>query len=112
MRSVSEQMEHKQTMSHFLHTVKYDKKTTYLDPEEEKYWLHFLSRDPIIGDYIRSQIRANPQLRREILNQPVCPKCEGFMFFHKNGALCPSCGTFVPERSHTLKKHLREGYYK
>jgi len=111
--SVSHQLQQQEAMSQFLHTVKYDKRTTFLDPREEAYWLHFLSRDPQIGDYIRSQLRHNPRLRREVLKQPVCPRCEGFTFFHKGGAQCPSCGTWTPEgKTHSLKIHLREGHYR
>ena len=106
-------MSDNQTMSKLMHTVRMDKKTTFMNQQEEKYWYHFLSSDPMVGDYIRSQLRHNPKLRREILNQPVCPKCEGFMFFHQNGAQCVACGTFVVEgREHTLKKHVREGHYR
>lgn len=96
-----------------LNIVKYDKSTTYMDPKEEMFWLHFLSRDRLIGDYIRSQIRHNPKLRKEILRQPVCEKCEGFTFFHKGGAQCSSCGHWSPEgKTHSVKQHIREGYYR
>jgi hypothetical protein len=96
-----------------LTKVRYDKSTTKLDPKEENYWMHFLQGDPIIGDYIKSQMRHNPQMRREILNQPVCPKCEKFCFYHKGGAQCPTCGTWTPENStHKAKIHLAGGYYR
>lgn len=96
-----------------LSRVRYDKSTTTMNEDETKYWMKFLSGDPIIGDYIRSQIRHNPQLRREILNQPVCGKCEGFTFFHKGGAQCPTCGTWTPEgQTHAVKIHLAEGHYR
>lgn len=96
-----------------LHKVRYDKSTTTLDQQEEKYWLHFLSRDPLVGDYIRSQIRHNPQLRREILNQPVCPSCEGFLFYDKNDtAMCPKHGRVAIDKTHKVKVHLAEGYYR
>lgn len=110
---VSHQMAHQEATSKLLHTVRMDKKTAFLNPKEEQYWMHFLSRDPLVGDYIRSQLQHNPKLRREVLNQPVCPSCEGFMFFHGEGAQCSACGTFVREgRNHTLKKHVREGHYR
>lgn len=96
-----------------LAKVKFDNRTTVLSPEEKNYWMHFLSGDPIIGDYIRSQIRHNPQLRREILNQPVCGRCEGFTFYHKGGAQCPTCGHWTPEgKTHKVKIHIAEGHYR
>ena len=96
-----------------VHTVRYNKETVGMNLQEKAYWSHFLSGDPLVGDYIRSQIRQNPQLRREILNQPVCIKCEGFTFFHNGGAQCPTCGTWTPEgKTHSVKKHLKEGYYR
>lgn len=102
-------------MNHIA-AVKFDKSTTNFDPKEELYWIHFLSRDNkehTVRDYINSQIRKNPMLRRELLNQPVCPRCEGFTFFHKGGAMCPSCGLWTPEnQTHSVKTHLREGWYK
>lgn len=99
-----------------LAKVRYDKRTTKFDPQEERYWLHYLSRDSkdrMVSDYIRSQITKNPHLRRELFNQPVCRRCEGFTFFHKGGAMCPSCGEWTPEsQTHTVKIHLAEGYYR
>lgn len=93
--------------------VRYDKSTTVMTPEEKRYWTHFLSGDPLVGDYIRSQIRHNPNLRREILNQPVCGRCEGFTFYHKGGAQCPTCGTWTPAgKTHKVKIHLAEGHYR
>lgn len=112
--SVNYEYERKEAVSKFLHTVKYDKRTAFMDPKEEMYWMHFLSRDPLIGDYIKSQMTKNHTFRREVLKQPVCPKCEGFTFFHKGGSQCASekCGHWSPDQSHTLKKHIREGYYR
>lgn len=96
--------------------VKFDKSTTYLDPQEEKFWLHFLAndgKDKMVSDYIRSQIAKNPNLRKELLNQPVCPRCEGFTFFHKGGAQCTKCGTWTPEHeTHSAKAHMRGEYYR
>lgn len=96
-----------------LHKVRYDKSTTVMNEAEKRYWTHFLSGDPLVGDYIRSQIRHNPNLRREILNQPVCVRCEGFTFYHQGGAQCPTCGTWTPEgKTHKVKIHLAEGHYR
>lgn len=96
-----------------LTKVRYDKRTTNMDHKEEQYWLHFLQGDRLVGDYIKSQMRHNPQLRREILNQPVCKKCEKFCFFHKGGAQCPTCGTWTPEgQTHKVKIHLAEGHFR
>jgi len=110
--SVSRQMQQQETMSRFISTVRHDKRTTFMDPKEEAYWMHFLSRDPLVGDYIRSQMQVNPKLRREVMNQPVCERCEGFTFFHKGGAQCSACGHWSKDQTHTLKKHIREGYYR
>lgn len=96
-----------------LTKVRYDKSTTTLSPDEEMYWLHFLKGDPIVGSYIRSQMRENPNIRRDLMNQPVCPKCERFCFYHKGGAQCPTCGTWTPEaNTHKAKIHLAQGFYK
>ena len=100
-------------VSEFLHTVKYNKDTSYLDPKEEMFFLHFLQNDPSIGEYIRSQMYRNPHFRSDILKQPVCPHCEAFMFFHKGGAQCPKCATWVSEsQTHSVKEYVRGGYYK
>lgn len=99
-----------------LTKVRFNRETTVLDPQEEKYWLHFLAsegKDRMVSDYIKSQITKNPQLRKELLNQPVCPKCEGFTFFHKGGAQCTKCGTWTPEnQTHSVRVHMRGGFYK
>lgn len=96
--------------------VRFDKSTTFLDPKEEQYWVHFLAnddRDKTVSGYIRSQMRHNPQLRRELLHQPVCPRCEGFTFFHKGGAQCTKCGGWTPEsQTHTAVQHIKGGFYK
>ncbi|GCL71791.1 hypothetical protein PN4B1_16960 [Paenibacillus naphthalenovorans] len=99
-----------------LTAVRYDKQTHMFDPQEEKFWLHYLSRDSkdrMVRDYIRSQITKNPNLRKEILQQPVCIKCEGFTFFHKGGAQCVACGHWTPDnQTHSVKEHMRGGYYR
>ncbi len=97
-----------------LHKVKYDTRTTTFDPQEEKYWYHFLKGDPIIGHYIRGQARMNPTLSREIFNQHTCPHCEGFCFHDKNDTVrCMKCYKISPTSStHTVKEHLRGGHYK
>jgi tRNA(Ile2) C34 agmatinyltransferase TiaS len=93
--------------------IRYDKSTTVMDAKEQMYWMHFLKGDPIIGDYIRSQMRQNPTFRRELFDQPVCPRCEKFCFYHKGGAQCPSCGHWTPEnQTHKVKIHLAEGHYR
>ena len=104
---------HKETMSKLLHTVKHDKRTQFMDPKEELYFMHFLKDDPTIGSYIQSQMRLNPTFRREVMNQPVCPRCEGFCFWHKDGAQCPSCGAWTPQnKTHKVKQHIKGGYHK
>lgn len=97
-----------------IQKVRYDKRTTNFTPEEERYWMHFLQGDRLIGDYIKSQIRLNPTLRREILNQPVCTRCEKFCFFDKDGtAICPTCGTKgSANKTNTVKIHLTGGHYR
>jgi len=79
--------------------------------QEERYWLHSLSGDPLIGSFLRTQgMFGDPRIRA--LNQPVC-SCERLAFWHENGILCPSCGKFTPkEKTHKLKTHLSEGWYK
>lgn len=98
-----------------LTKVRFDKSTTVMDRNEELYWMHFLSnqkKDPIVGSYIASQLKANPQYRREIMNQPVCERCECFAFHHKEGVMCSSCGHFSRGKTHKVKIHLAEGYHR
>jgi ribosomal protein L37E len=98
-----------------LTKVRYDKSTTNFDPSEEKYWLHFLandSKDPTVRDFIRSQLRVNPQYRRDVLNQVICARCERFAFHHKDGVQCTSCGHWSPNKTNKVKIHLAEGRYR
>lgn len=96
--------------------ARYNYNSQQMTPDEEMYWLHYLSRDSkdhMVRDYIRSQIKHNPNLRRELLKQPVCVKCEGFTFFHKGGAQCVACGHWTPQnQTHSVKIHMREGHYR
>lgn len=102
-----------QATSHLINTVRYDKRTVNMDAQEQYYWMHFLQNDPLVGDYVRSQIRQNPTFRKDVLNQPVCGRCEKFAFFHKGGVMCPSCGSFTPlERTHKVKEHIKGGHYR
>lgn len=99
-----------------LIAARYDYSTTVMTPQEQRYWMHFLAndgKDRMVSDYIKSQMAKNPQLRKELLEQPVCPRCEGFTFFHKGGAQCTKCGTWVPEdKTHSARTHIREGMYR
>lgn len=97
-----------------LAKVRYDKSTTQMDSKEQSYWMHFLRDEKgMVGDYIRSQIRQNPTFRRELMNQPVCSRCEGFTFFHQGGAQCSTCGTWTPmNQTHKVKIHLKDGHYR
>lgn len=106
-------MDRKATVSNLLHTVKFDKSTTTLDKKEELFFLHYLSNDPAIGEFCRTQLRRNQTFRKEILKQPVCPRCEAFMFFHNDGAQCPRCGTWVHEsKTHSVREHVKGGFHK
>ena len=80
--------------------------------QEEQYWLHSLSGDPLIGSFLRTQgMFGDPRIRA--LNQPVCGRCQKLSLWHENGALCPSCGHLTPKNSsYKLKTHLKEGWYK
>jgi rRNA maturation endonuclease Nob1 len=95
-----------------LSKVTFDKQTTTLDLKEEAYYMHMLQGDRLIGDYIRSQMRLNPHMRRDIFHQPVCAKCEKFAFHHKDGVMCPSCGHWSPTKTHKVIEHIRGGHYK
>ena len=95
-----------------LGVVRYDTRTTKFDPREEAYWMHALKGDPLIGDYIKSQMRLNPMFNREIFDQPVCARCEKLAFHHKDGVMCPSCGHFSNTKTHKVKIHLAECHYK
>jgi hypothetical protein len=85
--------------------------TRYMTPQEERYMLHLLSGDPLIGNFIRNQLRHGAG--DPLANLPVCPKCERPSLYHDNGAICPTCGTFaVKEKTHRVKDHIRQGYYR
>jgi hypothetical protein len=85
--------------------------TRFMTPQEEKYMLHLLSGDPLIGNFIRNQLRHGAG--DPLANLPVCPKCERPSLYHDNGAICPTCGTFaVKEKTHRVKDHIRQGYYR
>jgi hypothetical protein len=85
--------------------------TRYMTPQEERYMLHLLSGDPLIGSFIRNQLRHGAG--DPLANLPVCPKCERPSLYHDNGAICPTCGTFaVKEKTHRVKDHIRQGYYR
>lgn len=98
-----------------IRKVRFDKRTMQMDPKEELYWLHFLTadtKDPTVRDYIKSQLRHNPQYRREVLQQPVCSKCERFAFHHKNGVQCSSCGHWTPYKTDKVKNHMANGMFR
>ncbi|KKO51147.1 hypothetical protein [Paenibacillus sp. DMB20] len=85
--------------------------TRYMTPQEERYMYHLLSGDPLIGSFIRNQMRHGAG--DPLANLPVCPKCERPSLYHDNGAICPTCGTFaVKEKTHRVKDHIRQGYYR
>lgn len=95
-----------------LHKVRFDTNTTVFDPSEERYWLNALKGDPIIGQYIRNQIKNNPTYNREIFDHLICGRCEKIAFHHKNGVQCPSCGHWTPYKTPKIKDHIRSGGYK
>jgi ribosomal protein L37E len=95
-----------------IQKVRYDKNTTVMDQKEEKYWMHFLSKDPLIGGFIKSQMQANPMYYRDLLNQPVCERCEKFAFHHKDGVMCPSCGHWSTGKTNKVKIHMAEGHFR
>ncbi|MNH83819.1 hypothetical protein D3C73_362240 [compost metagenome] len=84
--------------------------TRYMTPQEERYIYHLLSGDPVIGSYIRNQMRYGSD---PLANLPVCPKCERPSLYHGNGAICPTCGTFVPkEQTHKVRQHIKQGLFR
>lgn len=99
-----------------LIAARYDFNSTVMTPEEQRYWMHFLAsdgKDRMVSDYIKSQIAKNPSFRKELMQQPVCPRCEGFTFFHKGGAQCTKCGKWTPDnQTHSVKRHLKEGLFR
>jgi ribosomal protein S27AE len=81
--------------------------------QEERYWMHSLSGDPLIRDFLRSQgIYYHGGARNKALNQPICPKCERMAFHHKGGVACPTCGYMGTASTHKLRIHLRDGGYR
>ena len=98
-----------------LQQVRFDRRTTYLAPDEERYWRRFLlENDPMVKDYIESQAKYGNHHNREIKKQYVCPDCEGFCMFDKNDTIrCLSCHRQFPKtKSHTVKEHLRGGHFR
>ena len=79
--------------------------------QEQRYWEHMLSGDPLIGDFLKKQGMFVDTVKKA-LNQPICPKCERFAFYHgKGGCACPTCGYMGPV-AQKVKTHLSEGWYK
>ena len=78
---------------------------------EERYWMHALSGDPLITDYLRKQGMYS-DWSKIAANQPICSKCEHLAFHHKGGIACPSCGYIGPAEKRKLKVHLRDGGYR
>lgn len=89
--------------------VKVNHNTHQMTSEEQRYWMHALEGDPLIGDFLR---RQGVDMRKKALNQPICERCEKLAFWHKSGVMCPSCGHEGPSKTHKLKIHLRDGYFK
>ena len=79
--------------------------------QEERYWLHSLSGDPLIGSFLRTQGMFG-DWRQRALSQPVCGRCQKLAFHHENGTICPSCGHYSVGKGLKLKVHLRDGLYK
>lgn len=82
-----------------------------MSAQEERYWMHALSGDPLIGSYLRSQGMFN-NWQQIATNQPICIKCERMAFHHKDGIACPSCGYMGPAEKIKLKIHLSGGGYR
>ena len=82
-----------------------------MTPQEARWLQHAVGGDPIIGTYLRNQAMYGNDAMKTAMNQPVCPKCERFAFYHQQGIACPSCG-YRGAAGHKLKIHLREGHYK
>lgn len=82
-----------------------------MSAQEERYWIHALSGDPLIGNFLKQQ-GAFVDPRKRAMNQPVCERCEKLAFWHKEGVQCPSCGHWAPVRMHKVKEHIRDGLFK
>lgn len=83
-----------------------------MTPQEERYWMHALSGDPIIGSFLRQQGMFTDWVQRAA-NQPICPRCERMAFHHTGGTVaCPSCGYMGVSEKIKLKIHLRDGGYR
>ena len=79
--------------------------------QEEQYWLHSLSGDPLIGSFLRTQGMFG-DWRQRALRQPLCPKCERLSFHSEHGVTCPTCGYSGSAQKIRIKDHLKNGGYK
>lgn len=82
-----------------------------MSAQEEKYWLHILSGDPMFRDFVQRQSMHGVDPYQQIARQPVCPRCERACFYHMDGIACHHCG-YVGPNTHKVKIHMKEGWYK
>ncbi|MEO3947632.1 hypothetical protein [Gorillibacterium sp. CAU 1737] len=82
-----------------------------MTPQEERYFLHLLSGDPMFKDFVRSQAMHGENAAQRIMKQPVCPKCERGAFYHKDGVACSHCG-YMGASAHKIRQHIRGGHYR
>lgn len=83
----------------------------HMSEQEEKYWLHVLSGDPMFKNFIQRQSMFGDNPYQTAARQPICPKCERAGFFHENGMACHHCG-YTGSIEHNLKIHIREGHFR
>lgn len=95
-----------------LLAAKFDTKSTVMTPQEERYWLHALKADPIMGSFIKSQAKMNDNFSKEIFDLPVCEKCEKLALHHKDGVMCMTCGHWSKGKTHKVKQHIAGGMYR
>lgn len=84
----------------------------YLTEEEERYLWHALGHDPLIASYLSNQVQYGQDFMKTAVNLPVCPRCESAALYHESGVMCPKCGHRSNARTHRIKTHFKEGWYK
>lgn len=81
--------------------------------QEERFWMHALSKDPVVGSYLRNQARHGVDVMKQARNMLVSPCCEAAALHHQGGILCAACGKWSPKGStHKVIDHIRGGYYR
>lgn len=84
-----------------------------MTPQEERYWIHALTRDGTSTAFLQNQVRHGQDLLQTSAKLAVCPRCEGVMLGDNKGHRCGACGTWVPkEKAHLLREYMMNSNFK